>query len=102
MKLGGRLLRAAHLVGAVGAVVATLFGPRTWSPYLFLFWILVVFVNLALGGCPVTRVEMVMTGENVTVADPFLHLLGLQASKTNRDNFTLGVSGFMLLVSALR
>lgn len=102
MKLVGQLLRVAHLVVAVGTVFVTLFGPRAWSPYLFLYWVVVVLVNLVAGGCPVTRIERAMTGENVTVVDPFLHLLALDVSKTNREVFTLAISGFMVLVSAAR
>lgn len=100
MEAAGRLLRAAHLLAAVAAVVATVLGPRVWVPYLFLFWLLVLVVNVVAGGCPVTRLEMAMTGEDVTVADTFL--LGLPTTKRNRDALTIGVSLAMLLVSAFR
>lgn len=98
----GESLRVLHFVLALFAVLATLAGPTTWSPYLLLLWTLVIVANLMCGGCPATRVEKYLTGKDVTVVDPYLHAMGLDSTHRNRFGFTFAVALSMVGVVSVR
>jgi len=101
MKLG-TFVRHVHFIGAGILIGSTLFGPRSWSPWLVLFWFLMIVSNLMAGGCPLTRWEIYQTKENVTIIDPFLNYLGLLTNKTNRNGYTLGVGIIMIIIAMIK
>jgi hypothetical protein len=97
----GRLLRLGHYLLAVIMILWTIAGPTVYLPYLVSFWPLMLIANYW-WGCFLTRWEMRLTGENMTVIDPPLLLFGYDYSNKNRKILTLVIGLVMLLVGSLR
>lgn len=98
----GTLLRYTHFAGAVVLSFLTVFGSTCLTPWMVLFWVIMLTSNLALGGCPITTWERAWTNEDVTVVDPLLQLALIPVNKTNRNLLTLLFGGSMLTISLWR
>ncbi len=97
----GRLMRLGHYTIAIIMILGTITGPQRYLPLLVAFWPLMLIANY-FWGCFLTRWEMRLTGENMTVIDPPLLLFGYQYSNRNRRLLTLVIGLVMLLVAILR
>lgn len=97
----GRFIRLVHYLVAVMMILGTIVGPKLYLPYLAFFWPLMLVANYFYG-CFLTRWEMKLTGENMTVIDPPLLLFGSTYSNSNRRLLTLVIGVVMLMVSVLR
>jgi hypothetical protein len=82
----GRLIRFLHLVGKYVIILFTLLFP---SKQLLWFWIPMFVSNVVYGKCIITKIEMMLTGENITVVDRSLILLGFEITNQNRKKITL-------------
>jgi hypothetical protein len=94
------ILRILHFIGAGVLILATIFGPG--SPYLVAFWLGMVTLFILNGGCILTQLERHLDGADVTIVDPFLHLMAVPRSALNRNRLTLGVGMVMLVVAILK
>ena len=66
---------------------------------IFICYVPLYIYHLVKKGCPVTRVERRLHGEDRTVIDVFLTLLGIKITKENRNTMLLVLStGFMVFM----
>jgi len=70
-------------------------------PLLIAVFIPIVFLHAAGFGCPFTRLERYYHGQNVTIIDPFLNMLGLDITRENRQVFQGYFSSLLLLAMIL-
>lgn len=90
----GRALMAFHPVLMI-AIVLMFFLFPTGHPLRFIIvfiTLLVVTSQWLLGGCVITRAEQQLTGEKVTILDPFLTLANIQVNRDTRNAATVGMS----------
>jgi hypothetical protein len=92
------ILRILHFLGAGLLILATVFGPP--SPYLVAFWLGMVTLFILNGGCILTQLERHLDGADLTIVDPFLHLMALPTSSQNRNRLTLGVGLVMVVIAS--
>lgn len=98
----GRVLWAVHLTLAALAFGLTMFGPAALLPYLSVFWVLMLTMYVVNRGCVITHLEQYLTGDDITIVDPFLTALRLPTSTRNRNILTLLGGTTMLLVTLAR
>jgi hypothetical protein len=82
-KEAGYLLYSAHMAGMLSFPVLFLLIPMLRIPIMISFFPLFMY-HLVYKRCPVTRIERRLHGDDVTVLDPFIKLLGLNPTDTNR------------------
>jgi len=91
-----------HFILAMLAFGLTLFGPSFLLPYLSVFWLGMISMYVINGGCVITHFERYLTGEDYTIVDPFLTLLGIDSSNENRDKLTMMAVIITFLVGIIR
>jgi hypothetical protein len=70
-------------------------------PFLIIIFVPIMFFHVAGYGCPFTRVERHYHGQNVTIIDPLLNILGLDITRENRRTFQGYFSSLLLLAMVL-
>ncbi len=66
---------------------------------IFISYVPLYIYHIVKKGCPVTRVERRLHGEDRTVIDVFLALLGIKVTNENRNKMLIALStGFMLFM----
>jgi hypothetical protein len=70
-------------------------------PLLIAVFIPIAFLHTVGFGCPFTRLERYYHGQNATIIDPFLNMLGLEITRTNRQVFQGYFSSLLLLAMVL-
>ena len=70
-------------------------------PFLIAVFIPIVFFHVSGYGCPFTRLERYYHGQNVTIIDPLLNILGLDITRENRVTFQGYFSALLLLAMIL-
>ena len=98
----GKLLRKAHLFSACLVVVLTILSPISFLFYLLFFWTGMVLVNYIYGKCILTKIEMKLTRENVTIVDPCLSIVGCDLSNKNRKAITIFTGVSMFIITLIR
>lgn len=90
----GKALMAFHPVFFV-AIVALFFVLPPKHPLRYVIVViglLTVSSQWLLGGCVITRAEQVLTGEKITVLDPFLTLAKISVNRETRNAATVAMS----------
>ena len=94
----GLLLFYVHLIGMLMLPVTFLWVTMLRIP-LFISYFPLYIYHLVKKKCPLTRIERRLHGEDRTVLDVFLALLGFNASNENRNTLLIVLSTlFMLLM----
>ena len=70
-------------------------------PVLIAMFIPVFLFHVSGYGCPFTRLERHFHGQNVTIMDPFLNIVGLPITRNNRESFQGYFSSLLLLAMVL-
>lgn len=96
----GWVLYGAHQFFLVLFLAAFITRPSL-RPLLIAVFIPIVFFHASGYGCPFTRLERYYHGQNVTIIDPFLNILGLDINRTNRQTFQGYFSALLLLAMIL-
>jgi hypothetical protein len=87
------------------ALLLLLFGlyyvfPSLRLPILILY-IPIFLLHITAKHCPLTRLERKLHGEDITILDPFLQLLGIPTTKENRNRFQVIASTLVLFLFVL-
>lgn len=98
----GRRIRELHLLIGVLAAAATMVLPLRFVKFGLLWWSGMILANHVYKKCPLTKIEMYLTNENVTVVDDYLRVLHKEITNKNRKDFTVCAGVFMILVSVFR
>jgi hypothetical protein len=90
----GRALMAFHPVLMSALVMMFFLFPRGHPLRFFIVAVSLVVVasQWLLGGCVITRAEQRLTGEKITILDPFLALANIQVNRETRNAATVGMS----------
>jgi hypothetical protein len=70
-------------------------------PILIAMFIPVFLFHVSGYGCPFTRIERHFHGQNVTIMDPMLNIVGLPITRDNRESFQGYFSSLLLFVMVL-
>ena len=89
----GKALMAFHPVLMIAIVLLFFLFPRGHPLRIFIAAISVIVVasQWLLGGCVITRAEQRLTGEKVTILDPFLTLAHIEVNRDTRNAATVGM-----------
>jgi len=68
---------------------------------LILIFIPVFMFHISGYGCPFTRLERYYHGQDVTIMDPYLNIVGLPITRNNRETFQGYFSSLLLFVMVL-
>jgi hypothetical protein len=68
---------------------------------LILIFIPVFLFHISGYGCPFTRLERYYHGQDVTIMDPYLNIVGLPITRNNRETFQAYFSSLLLFVMVL-
>ena len=96
-KEAGYLLYSAHMAALLSFPVIFFLVPMLRIPIMISFFPLFVY-HLIYKRCPVTRIERRLHGDDVTVLDPFIKLLGLNPTDTNRKTMQVFLSTIAMAV----
>lgn len=90
----GRALMAFHPVLMISIVLMFFLFPNghPLRVFIVIVTLLVVASQWLLGGCVITRAEQKLTGEKITILDPFLTLANIEVNRDTRNVATLGMS----------
>lgn len=87
----GYLLYAAHMVGMLGFPIVFFFVEMLRIPIMICFFPLFMY-HIIYKRCPVTRIERRLHGDDVTVLDPFIKLLGMNPTNDRRKSMQIFLS----------
>jgi len=96
----GWVLFEAHQFIFVLFLAAFLMRPELRRVLILLF-IPVFLFHISGYGCPFTRLERYYHGQDVTIMDPFLNIVGLPINRYNRETFQGYFSSLLLFVMVL-
>lgn len=68
---------------------------------LILLFIPVFLFHISGYGCPFTRLERYYHGQNMTILDPLLNMVGVEINRENRETFQVYFSSLLLLTMIL-
>lgn len=92
----GYFLYEVHLFSLV-AFVFIYYTRPTIRPYLLLGFTPLFLLHAMGYGCPYTRIERYFHKEDITIIDPFLHMMGIYPSYDNRKTFQAWLSGIFMM-----
>uniref|UniRef100_A0A6C0I7N2 DUF2784 family protein n=1 Tax=viral metagenome TaxID=1070528 RepID=A0A6C0I7N2_9ZZZZ len=96
-KKAGYLLYRAHIVFVILLLLLVFVGPI--RPYILIFYIPFFYLHVHNRGCPITKTERRLHGEDITILDPVLAMMGFPATNSIRNTFQILISTlFMLLL----
>jgi hypothetical protein len=96
----GKALMAFHPIFMV-SIVALFFVVPSYNPLriiIVLITMLVVASQWLLGGCVITRAEQKLTGDKITILDPFLTLAKISVNRDTRNAATVAASTAVLVM----
>jgi hypothetical protein len=90
----GKALMAFHPVFMVCIIAVFFLFPNKHPLRIFIvaMTIIIVASQWLLGGCVITRAEQRLTGEKITILDPFLALANIEINRDTRNAFQVGLS----------
>jgi hypothetical protein len=95
-KKAGYLLYRVHVICVMFLLSTLLIAPL--RPYVLIFYIPFFYLHVHNAGCPITKSERRLHGEDITVLDPVLGLMGFAPTKENRNIFQIFISTLFMLV----
>jgi hypothetical protein len=96
----GKALMAFHPTGVL-SVLALFFIAPPHHPlriFIIVFGFCTVVSQWMLGGCVMTRAEQKLTGEKITIMDPFLKLAKISVNRDTRNAATVAGSTALLII----
>lgn len=99
-KEAGYLLYYLHIAGVFLLPTLFLFVPVLRIPILC-FWIPVFIYHLRYRKCPITKIERRLHGEDITVLDPAIKLIGLPVTRESRDFIHVTMSSLFMSLMGL-
>jgi hypothetical protein len=99
-KEAGYLLYRMHITGVFLLPTVFLFVSFMRIPILC-FWIPVFIYHLRYRKCPITKIERRLHGEDITVLDPVLQLIGIPVTRESRDFIHVTMSSTFMSVIGL-
>jgi hypothetical protein len=94
----GNSLRAFHVSTPIIMAVLLLYGPQWIATLMIINCIIVLSLFYMFGGCFLSMLEKRLCGDEYTIADPVLELLGCEMTNKNRYYASYMIAGSYMFV----
>ncbi len=95
-KKAGHLLYRAHVAFVILLLLLVFVAPI--RPFILIFYIPFFYLHVRNSGCPITKYERRLHGEDITILDPVLAMMGFPPTKSNRNTFQIFISTLYMLL----
>jgi hypothetical protein len=87
------MMRACHVATPFGLLFILFVGPKWMASIAGINLVVCICTFFIFNGCFLSMLEERLSGDNFTIADPFLELFNVTVTNENRTLMTYGVAG---------